>query len=130
MPASALKDEAEFLQRVRNRFDLDDFGIQVRDLRQEAAAAVADSYDLGSLFAGMSFFLIVAALMFFISAWGSGVATGAIEFICYRVLGGLAVGAASVLAPAYISEVAPAGRAAQASCNDSESLSCSRTSTV
>jgi len=52
--------------------------------------------------------LIVAALMFFISAWGSGVATGAIEFIGYRILGGLAVGAASVLAPAYISEITPA----------------------
>ena len=47
--------------------------------------------------------LIVAALFFFISAWGSGVATGAVEFVCYRILGGLAVGAASVLAPAYIS---------------------------
>lgn len=57
---------------------------------------------------GRRFVLIVAALMFFISAWGSGVATGAIEFICYRVLGGLAVGAASVLAPAYISEITPA----------------------
>lgn len=52
--------------------------------------------------------LIVAALMFFVSAWGSGVSTGAIEFICYRILGGLAVGAASVLAPAYISEITPA----------------------
>ena len=52
--------------------------------------------------------LIVAALFFFISAWGSGVSTGAIEFIVYRILGGLAVGAASVLAPAYISEITPA----------------------
>ena len=52
--------------------------------------------------------LIVAAVFFFISAWGSGVATGATEFVVYRVLGGLAVGAASVLAPAYISEITPA----------------------
>ena len=52
--------------------------------------------------------LIVAAVFFFISAWGSGVATGAAEFVVYRVLGGLAVGAASVLAPAYISEITPA----------------------
>ena len=52
--------------------------------------------------------LIVAAVFFFISAWGSGVATGAVEFIIYRILGGLAVGAASVLAPAYISEITPA----------------------
>lgn len=52
--------------------------------------------------------LIVAAVFFFISAWGSGVSTGATEFIIYRILGGLAVGAASVLAPAYISEITPA----------------------
>jgi SP family sugar:H+ symporter-like MFS transporter len=50
----------------------------------------------------------VAAVFFIISAWGSGIATGSLEFVIYRILGGLAVGAASVLAPAYISEVAPA----------------------
>ena len=50
----------------------------------------------------------VAAMCFIISAWGSGVASGSLEFVAYRVLGGLAVGATSVLGPAYISEVAPA----------------------
>ncbi|MEL7451515.1 MAG: sugar porter family MFS transporter [Pseudomonadota bacterium] len=50
----------------------------------------------------------VAAAFFIISAWGSGIAGGSVEFVVYRVLGGLAVGAASILAPAYISEVAPA----------------------
>jgi len=52
--------------------------------------------------------LIVASLCFTLSAWGSGVAEGSVEFVIFRVIGGLAVGAASVLAPAYISEVAPA----------------------
>jgi len=52
--------------------------------------------------------LIIAAVCFFISAWGSGAATGTFEFVVYRILGGLAVGAASVLAPAYISEITPA----------------------
>ena len=50
--------------------------------------------------------LIVAAVLFIVSAWGSGVATSSLEFIFYRILGGLAVGAASVMCPAYISEVA------------------------
>ncbi|MCG8371264.1 MAG: sugar porter family MFS transporter [Proteobacteria bacterium] len=50
----------------------------------------------------------VAAVFFIVSAWGSGIATASAEFVAYRVLGGLAVGAASVLAPAYISEVTPA----------------------
>ena len=52
--------------------------------------------------------LIVASVFFTISAWGSGMAQGSMEFVVYRVIGGLAVGAASILAPAYISEVAPA----------------------
>ena len=57
---------------------------------------------------GRRFIMRVAAVFFIVSAWGSGVASGSTEFVFYRVLGGLAVGAASVLAPAYISEVAPA----------------------
>jgi SP family sugar:H+ symporter-like MFS transporter len=52
--------------------------------------------------------LIIAAVFFIVSAWGSGIATGSFEFIIYRVIGGFAVGAASVITPAYISEIAPA----------------------
>jgi SP family sugar:H+ symporter-like MFS transporter len=52
--------------------------------------------------------LIVASLCFTASALGAGLAQNSLQFVLVRVLGGLAVGAASVLAPAYISEVAPA----------------------
>jgi sugar porter (SP) family MFS transporter len=52
--------------------------------------------------------LIIASVFFTFSAWGSGISTSSEQFVFYRVLGGLAVGAASVLAPAYISEVTPA----------------------
>jgi SP family sugar:H+ symporter-like MFS transporter len=52
--------------------------------------------------------LVVAAIFFIVSAWGSGIATGSLEFVIYRVLGGFAVGAASVMSPAYISEVSSA----------------------
>ncbi len=51
--------------------------------------------------------MLVAAVFFIISAFGSGVASSSPEFVVYRVIGGLAVGAASVMSPAYISEVAP-----------------------
>lgn len=51
--------------------------------------------------------MLLTALVFAISAWGSGDADTASAFIWYRLLGGLGIGAASVLAPAYISEVAP-----------------------
>lgn len=52
--------------------------------------------------------LVVSAIFFVVSAWGSGIASGSVEFVLYRILGGFAVGAASVMAPAYISEIAPA----------------------
>ena len=52
--------------------------------------------------------LIIASLCFTGSALGAGFAATSGQFIFFRVLGGLAVGAASVLAPAYISEVSPA----------------------
>jgi SP family sugar:H+ symporter-like MFS transporter len=52
--------------------------------------------------------LLISALLFIVSAFGSGIASSSSEFVIYRIIGGLAVGAASVLAPAYISEVTPA----------------------
>ncbi|WP_419308116.1 sugar porter family MFS transporter [Chromohalobacter israelensis] len=65
------------------------------------AGRLADKYGRRTL-------LLVAAVFFIVSAWGSGIAGGSLEFVIYRILGGLAVGAASVMAPAYISEIAPA----------------------
>ncbi|MCF3467449.1 MULTISPECIES: sugar porter family MFS transporter [Stenotrophomonas] len=52
--------------------------------------------------------LIVSALMFLVSALGAGAAHASWLFIAARVLGGFAVGAASVMSPAYIAEVASA----------------------
>ncbi|WDH78853.1 sugar porter family MFS transporter [Microbacterium esteraromaticum] len=52
--------------------------------------------------------MVTAAVLFFISAIGSGLAFGVIDLIVWRVIGGLGVGAASVIAPAYIAEVSPA----------------------
>lgn len=57
---------------------------------------------------GRKSLLMVAAVFFIISAWGSGISDASLEFVLYRILGGLAMGAASVMAPAYISEIAPA----------------------
>ncbi len=52
--------------------------------------------------------MVVAAILFFISAIGSGLAFGVTDLIIWRMVGGLGVGAASVIAPAYIAEVSPA----------------------
>jgi SP family sugar:H+ symporter-like MFS transporter len=48
------------------------------------------------------------AVLFLASAFATGAAGSAGFFIASRIVGGLAIGAASVLAPMYISEVAPA----------------------
>jgi sugar porter (SP) family MFS transporter len=45
---------------------------------------------------------------FFISAVGSAVAQDVYTFMAFRLLGGLCIGASSVVAPIYISEIAPA----------------------
>ena len=52
--------------------------------------------------------MVVAAVLFLVSALGSGLAFGVVDLILWRVVGGLGVGAASVIAPAYIAEVSPA----------------------
>ncbi len=52
--------------------------------------------------------LIISAVLFLFSAIGAGMANSSLVFIIARVLGGFAVGAASVMSPAYIAEVAPA----------------------
>lgn len=52
--------------------------------------------------------LILAAVLFILSAWGAGIASSSLEFVIYRLIGGLAIGAASIICPAYISELAPA----------------------
>ncbi|QWC86498.1 sugar porter family MFS transporter [Nocardioidaceae bacterium] len=49
-----------------------------------------------------------ASALFTISAIGSGLAVGPWDMIAWRVVGGLGVGAASVIAPAYIAEISPA----------------------
>lgn len=52
--------------------------------------------------------MLIAAALFVISAFWAGAADSSAHFIIARFIGGLGVGAASVLTPAYISEVTPA----------------------
>ncbi|MDY5129850.1 sugar porter family MFS transporter [Actinotignum urinale] len=57
---------------------------------------------------GRTRLMVVAAILFLISAIGSATAFGTIDFILWRIIGGIGVGNASVIAPTYIAEVAPA----------------------
>jgi len=52
--------------------------------------------------------LIFIGILFLIASIGSAIAPEVVSFMIFRFIGGLAVGASSVVAPLYISEIAPA----------------------
>lgn len=52
--------------------------------------------------------MLLSACLFVVSSIGSGLATAVWDLMMWRVIGGLAIGIASVIAPAYIGEIAPA----------------------
>ncbi|MGK2882084.1 MAG: sugar porter family MFS transporter [Mycobacterium sp.] len=49
----------------------------------------------------------IAAVLFFISAIGTAVAPEVVTLVIFRIVGGVGVGVASVIAPAYIAETSP-----------------------
>lgn len=51
--------------------------------------------------------LILIGIIFFVSALGSALVNDVYSFMAFRFLGGLSIGASSVVAPVYISEIAP-----------------------
>jgi SP family sugar:H+ symporter-like MFS transporter len=51
--------------------------------------------------------MVVAAILFFISGIGAGLAPDVWLFIVFRLIGGVGIGVASVVAPAYIAEISP-----------------------
>ncbi|MEJ2870686.1 sugar porter family MFS transporter [Actinomycetospora sp. OC33-EN08] len=65
------------------------------------AGPVADRY-------GRVRVMLIAAAMFAISSIGSGLAFAVWDLIIWRIIAGIGIGIASVIAPAYIAEIAPA----------------------
>lgn len=52
--------------------------------------------------------MLLGSVLFVVSSLGSGLAFAVPDLMMWRVLGGLGIGIASVIAPTYISEIAPA----------------------
>jgi MFS transporter, SP family, arabinose:H+ symporter len=52
--------------------------------------------------------LRITAILYVVSAFGCGLAWGWYSFMIFRFIGGLGIGASSVLGPVYIAELAPA----------------------
>lgn len=50
---------------------------------------------------------LTAAVLFLVAGLGQGLPFGAADFMAWRLLGGFAIGVASVAAPMYISEISP-----------------------
>lgn len=93
---------------LREVFDLDAFGLGY------AVASALVGTILGAWFAsgpsdvvGRRSMLFFIAFLYFISAIGSAVAWNSSVFVLFRWIGGLGVGASSVVAPMYIAEISP-----------------------
>ena len=93
---------------LREVFDLEGFGLGFT-----VASALIGTI-LGALFAGhpadrigRRSTLLWIAFLYFVSAVGSAAAWDWYSFLLFRWLGGLGVGASSVVAPMYIAEISP-----------------------
>lgn len=80
-----------------------------------AAASALIGCALGAASAGMlsdrlgrKRVLLVSAVLFLVSALGTAFPRSFAEFVIYRIIGGLGVGAASMASPMYIAEISPA----------------------
>jgi MFS transporter, SP family, sugar:H+ symporter len=94
---------------LRSAFDLSDMtlGVTVSALLPGCAAGAFLAGRLADVW-GRRRVMVGAAALFILSALASGAAGSALMMIVARFAAGVGVGAASVLSPAYISEVTPA----------------------
>jgi len=53
-------------------------------------------------------FLLISAVLFFVSGLGCAIPQNLVQFLVFRFVGGLAIGSASIVSPLYISEISPA----------------------
>ncbi|MDX1872818.1 sugar porter family MFS transporter [Mycolicibacterium sp. 120266] len=90
-----------------------DFGVEGLTLGNAVASALLGAA-VGAMTAGRIADRIgritvmkIAAVLFFISAIGTGLAPNVWVLVVFRIVGGVAVGIASVIAPAYIAETSP-----------------------
>lgn len=56
---------------------------------------------------GRKFMMLLAAIIFSVSAFGTGAATTLNVFILFRIISGIGIGIASNISPMYLSEVSP-----------------------
>ena len=96
---------------IKTYFDLDDIalGWAVSSLLAGCIVGVIASGKPADVL-GRRKTLLVASLLFLISAIGSALSNHLYVFVVFRFIGGIAVGTASMLSPMYISEISPAAK--------------------
>jgi sugar porter (SP) family MFS transporter len=89
------------------------FGLTPKDLGITVASALVGTV-IGSLISGKPAewlgrkpVLMVLAVLYFVSALGCGLAWDWWSLVTFRLIGGLAIGGASVVSPMYIAEISP-----------------------
>lgn len=94
---------------IQAHFGLDEFdlGWAVSSLLWGCIIGAAIAGRITDLY-GRKKILLTVAILFILTSIGTGIAPDINIFILARFLGGFAVGAASILSPMYISEIAPA----------------------
>jgi SP family sugar:H+ symporter-like MFS transporter len=93
---------------LRDEFHIPEYtlGFAVASALLGAAAGALTAGRLADRIGRLSVMKLAAAL-FFISAIGTGLAPNVVMVVIFRVIGGIGVGVASVIAPAYIAETSP-----------------------
>jgi sugar porter (SP) family MFS transporter len=94
---------------VQKAFNADaaSLGFAVASALLGAAAGALSAGRIADHFGRLSV-MRIAAVLFLISAIGTGFAPNLWVLVIFRIIGGLGVGMASVIAPAYIAEISPA----------------------
>ncbi|MGS2721545.1 sugar porter family MFS transporter [Paraglaciecola aestuariivivens] len=104
--ASVISGVVKFIEPEFNLSKIQ-LGWAVASLSLTATLAMVTAGPLSDKF-GRKTILKVAALLFFVSAIASALAPSFIILVIARMVGGLGVGAALIIAPMYIAEIGPA----------------------
>ncbi len=112
-----LCDRGEVFRLIPDRLDLDvalslDGMVHLMSMAVELIFLLAVISAVGKTAAlfvsGRKKVLILSAILFLISAIGTAMPRTFAEFVIYRIIGGIGVGAASMTSPLYIAEISPA----------------------
>jgi sugar porter (SP) family MFS transporter len=105
MDVAVISGAEQVIQKLWNLNDITHGTAIAMALYGTIAGAITGSIPANKI--GRKKTLLWIGIIFLVSSIGAAVATDVYTFMLFRFLGGLAIGASSVVAPIYISEIAP-----------------------